>query len=77
MRLLTVSRAGCNRFTGSYELGVAAGQIATTSMACISGMEAEQAFYEVLRNAYNYSLTRDHQAAKEPTGVRVERRGDG
>ena len=56
---------GCNRFTGSYKLDAAAarlrfGQIATTSMACVSGMELEQAFYEVLRNADNYSLTGDH-----------------
>ena len=55
----------CNRFTGSYKLDAAAsrlrfGQIATTSMACISGMDVEQAFYEVLRNADNYSLTGDH-----------------
>ena len=56
---------GCNRFTGSYKLDAAAsrltfGQIATTSMACISGMEVEQAFYEVLRNADNYSLAGNH-----------------
>ena len=56
---------GCNRFTGSYKLDAAAsrlsfGQIATTSMACISGMEVEQAFHEVLRNADNYSLAGDH-----------------
>jgi len=56
---------GCNSFTGSYKLDAAAfrlsfGQIATTSMACISGMEVEQAFYEALRNADNYSLAGDH-----------------
>jgi heat shock protein HslJ len=56
---------GCNRFIGSYKLDAAAsrlsfGQIATTSMACISSMEVEQAFYEVLRNADNYSLAGDH-----------------
>ena len=56
---------GCNHFTGSYKLNAAAarlsfGQIATTSMACVSGMEVEQAFYEVLRNVDNYSLAGDH-----------------
>lgn len=56
---------GCNSFAGSYKLDVAAsrlsfGQIATTSMACISGMEVEQAFYEALRNADNYSLALNH-----------------
>ena len=56
---------GCNSFTGSYKLDAAASrlsfaQIATTSMACISGMDVEQAFYEALRNADNYSLAGDH-----------------
>jgi heat shock protein HslJ len=56
---------GCNSFTGSYKLDATASrfslsQIATTSMACISGMEVEQAFYEVLNNADNYSLAGDH-----------------
>ena len=56
---------GCNSFTGSYKLDAPAsrlsfGQVATTSMACISGMEMEQAFYEVLRDVDNYSLAGDH-----------------
>jgi heat shock protein HslJ len=56
---------GCNNFTGSYKLEAATsrlsfGQIATTSMACISGMEVEQAFYEALGNTDNYSLSGDH-----------------
>jgi heat shock protein HslJ len=56
---------GCNSFTGSYKLDAAASrlsfaQIATTSMACISGMDVEQAFYEALRNADNYSLAGNH-----------------
>ena len=56
---------GCNRFSGSFKLDAVAsrvsfGQIATTSMACISGMEVEQAFYEALGNADNYSLAGDH-----------------
>ena len=56
---------GCNSFTGSYKLDTATsrlsfGQIATTSMACISGMEVEQAFYEALGTADNYSIAGDH-----------------
>jgi len=56
---------GCNRFTGSYKLDAAASrisfhQIAATSMACISGMEVEQALFEALRIADNYSLTGNH-----------------
>jgi heat shock protein HslJ len=55
---------GCNSFTGSYKLDAATsrlafGQIASTQMACISGTEIEQAFYEVLGMADNYSLTGD------------------
>jgi heat shock protein HslJ len=55
---------GCNSFTGSYKRYEAASrlafrQIASTKMACISGMEIEQAFYEVLGMADNYSLTGD------------------
>jgi heat shock protein HslJ len=55
---------GCNHFTGSYKLDAVAsrvrfGQIATTSMMCTSGMEVEQAFYEALGNAENYSLAGD------------------
>lgn len=56
---------GCNSFAGSYKLDTVAsrlsfGQIATTSMACISGMDVEQAFHEALRDTDNYSLAGDH-----------------
>src|SRR5262249_13111241 len=56
---------GCNSFTGSYKPDAAAsrlsfGQIATTPMACISGMEVEQAFPDAPRNAANYSLAGHH-----------------
>src|SRR5690606_28675152 len=55
---------GCNGFTGSYELDEAAlrirfGQIASTMMACISGMDVETAFHEALRAADNYALSGD------------------
>lgn len=55
---------GCNRFTGSYNLDEAAsrigfGQIASTMMACPSGMEVEKAFHDVLRTVDNYSLNGD------------------
>lgn len=56
---------GCNGFSGSYTLDEAAsrirfGEIASTMMACAKGMETEQAFHQVLRNADNYSLAGDH-----------------
>lgn len=55
---------GCNGFTGSYTLDEAASrisfsQIASTMMACPSGMDVETAFHEVLRTADNYSLDGD------------------
>lgn len=55
---------GCNAFTGSYQLDAAAsrisfGQIASTMMACASGMAVEQAFHAVLRRVDNYSLDGD------------------
>lgn len=55
---------GCNGFSGSYELDETASrisfdQIASTMMACPSGMETEQAFHEVLRTVDNYSLNGD------------------
>lgn len=56
---------GCNTFTGSYKLDEVASrisfdQVASTMMACPSGMEVEQAFHEILRTADNYSLNGDH-----------------
>lgn len=55
---------GCNSFTGSYEIDEATlrirfDQVASTMMACASGMEIETAFHEVLRRTDNYSLADD------------------
>ena len=55
---------GCNGFTGTYELDEATsrirfGEIASTMMACPSGMEVETAFHEVLRRVDNYSFDGD------------------
>jgi heat shock protein HslJ len=55
---------GCNSFTGAYTLDEAASrirfdQVASTMMACPSGMDVEQAFHEVLRSVDNYSLNGD------------------
>lgn len=56
---------GCNGFSGSYTLDEATSRIsfkdiASTLMACQSGMETEHAFHEVLRTVDNYSLNGDH-----------------
>ena len=55
---------GCNGFTGAYEIDEATSrirfdQVASTMMACPSGMEVEQTFHEVLRSVDNYSLAGD------------------
>ena len=55
---------GCNAFTGGYTLDASAsrisfGQIASTMMACVAGMDVEQAFHEVLRRADSYALDGD------------------
>lgn len=56
---------GCNGFTGSYELDettsrIRFDQIASTMMACTSGMDVEKAFHELLRTVDNYSLNGEH-----------------
>lgn len=52
--------SGCNRFTGSFELGegnrLALSQIASTRMAC-PDMETEQTFLSVLDMVDNYSIS--------------------
>ncbi|HET7794062.1 MAG TPA: META domain-containing protein [Rhizobacter sp.] len=51
--------SGCNRFTGSYELRGSAlriGQVAGTRMACLDGMEQEQAFLKVLGSASSWRV---------------------
>lgn len=42
---------GCNRLAGTYQLSgarIALGQVATTRMACLEGMEQERAFLAML-----------------------------
>jgi heat shock protein HslJ len=58
---------GCNVFTGDYRLDASAsrlsfGQIASTMMACVAGMEMEQAFHEALRHTDSYTLDGDRLA---------------
>jgi len=54
----------CNNFSGSFKLDEAASRIsfekiATTQMMCISGMDVEEAFHDMLRTVDNYSLNGD------------------
>lgn len=52
---------GCNRLTGAYQLdqetsSIRFGAVASTRMACPSGMEVEQQLGAVLEQTDNYSL---------------------
>ncbi|MFT3756654.1 MAG: copper resistance protein NlpE N-terminal domain-containing protein [Pseudoxanthomonas sp.] len=59
-----IGNGGCNSLTGSYKIDEAAmrisfDRVASTMMACTSGMDVEQAFLEMLRKVDNYSLNGD------------------
>ncbi len=48
---------GCNRFAGSYQVtgrSIAFGQMASTKMACLDGMEHERAFADALGRARSF-----------------------
>lgn len=52
---------GCNTFTGSYKINEAVSrisfdQVASTMMACPSGMDVKRAFHDALRAVDNYSF---------------------
>ncbi|MEO5654883.1 MAG: META domain-containing protein [Nitrosospira sp.] len=69
---------GCNTFTGVYKLNEATScisfdQIASTMMACPSGMDIESAFHEVLRTVDNYSLNDDHLTLNRARMAPLER----
>ncbi len=53
---------GCNRFFGSYlrrENTLVFNKVASTRMACKGGMEVEERFFQVLRQAASYALEKD------------------
>jgi putative lipoprotein len=50
---------GCNRLTGSYTLDgdrITFGQMAATMMACVRGMEQEQAFHKALASGTRWQV---------------------
>lgn len=54
---------GCNRLLGGYRLDgeqIAFGDLALTMMACITGMEREQAFLGALRDATRWRVIGSH-----------------
>ena len=62
---------GCNRFTGSYTLEgdrLKFGQLAGTMMACLQGMEQEQAFYKALGNVVGWRITEQRLQIVDASG---------
>ena len=54
---------GCNRLMGSYELNgdqLKFGQMAGSMMACVQGMETEQAFLKALGQVNKWKITGEH-----------------
>lgn len=68
--------AGCNRFTGTYELDGTAlrfGPLATTRMACASGMDVEQRMLEALHATRSWNTTGEHLELSDDHGALLAR----
>lgn len=55
--------SGCNRFTGEYRLegdNLRFGRFASTRMACVGGMEIEQAFLKALTETRAWKIAGEH-----------------
>lgn len=67
--------AGCNRFTGGYELGKSGAlkfsALAMTMMACPDGMELEKAFSEALRDTTFFAIEGDTLTLEAADGTVV------
>ncbi|MGI9291231.1 MAG: YbaY family lipoprotein [Gammaproteobacteria bacterium] len=58
----TSGQSGCNSFSGSYESSgnkISFGNLAVTMMACMQGMDTEQAFLKALAETDNYRVLGD------------------
>jgi putative lipoprotein len=71
---------GCNRITGSYESGQGTlrfGRLASTQMACVSGMETETAFLRALRETRSYRVRGRILDLKDDRGLFLARLEEG
>ena len=62
---------GCNRFFGSYlrrENTLVFNKVASTRMACKGGMEVEEQFFQILRQAASYVLEKDRLQLLDSNG---------
>jgi heat shock protein HslJ len=67
---------GCNRFNGAYTLdgsSLALGPLASTRMACLEGMELEQAFHAALSRAARWRIVGSQLEILDTAGNAVAR----
>jgi len=67
---------GCNRLTGSYEINgdqLSLGEMASTMMACLKGMDTEQAFLKALSQVKTWKITGQHLELFDIDGKLVAR----
>jgi putative lipoprotein len=65
---------GCNRLTGRYDVNgdrISLGRVASTMMACVDGMETEQAFLKALGRANRWRVTGQRLQLFDATGTQV------
>jgi heat shock protein HslJ len=65
---------GCNRMMGAYTLdgpSVSFGQVASTMMACVGGMEQESAFFQALETARAWKIQSDNLELLDESGAAV------
>lgn len=68
--------SGCNRFTGSYERSgdqLRLGQLASTRMACVDGMEQEHRFLDALAKTTRFELGGENLALYADNGQPILR----
>jgi heat shock protein HslJ len=67
---------GCNRLTGSYKRNgdqLTFGQIASTRMACVQGMETENAFLQALQHVTTWKIAGNQLELLDAAGNLVAR----
>jgi copper homeostasis protein (lipoprotein) len=67
---------GCNRVAGSFELDgdkLRLGQMVSTKMACLSGMEQEQRFLQLMDKVERYRINGSHLEMLDTAGTVIAR----
>jgi heat shock protein HslJ len=66
-----VGSGGCNRLAGSYEKDgdkLTFGPLASTKMACATGMETEDAFHQALAKTTTFTINADDELELRDSG---------